>query len=74
MPPTSIQTPLDVKHAIEKADSSQAAIARACNVSRTMVNLVIWHGVQSRKVHRAIARTIEQPVEKVARVLRPAAA
>lgn len=57
--------PLEIKHAIERAGSSQSDIARARGVTPAMVNRVIWNGDVSDHIRRAIARTIGRPVEEV---------
>ncbi|SPD73784.1 conserved hypothetical protein [uncultured Desulfobacterium sp.] len=57
--------PLDIKHAIERAGSSQSEIARERGVTPAMVNRVIWNGDVSDHIRRAIARRIGRPVEDI---------
>lgn len=57
--------PLEIKYAIERAGSTQTAIARQTGRSITWINRVIRHGEVSDPVRRAIARTIGKPVEEV---------
>lgn len=56
--------PIDIKHAIEKAGSNQARIARACGVSAAQVHRVI-HGSVSRHVRQEIARVIGRDVTEI---------
>ena len=56
--------PIDIKHAIEKAGSNQAKIARECSVTPTQVHRVI-HGSVSDHVRQAIARTIGKDVKEI---------
>ena len=57
--------PIDIKHAIEKAGSTQTAIASTCGVTLTQVHRVIFKGTVSDHVRREIARVIGKDVKEL---------
>jgi len=57
--------PIDIKHAIERAGSSQTKIARELHVSVPTVNCVIWRGDVSAPVRNKIAAVIGKPVAEI---------
>lgn len=57
--------PIDIKHAIQQAGWTQIDIARDCQVTPSMVYLVIQHRTVSAKIRRAISRAINRPVESI---------
>ncbi len=60
-------TPLEVKHAIERAGFTQAKIGRKLDppVTPQAVNRIIHAGAISARVHEAIACAINRPVEEI---------
>jgi transcriptional regulator with XRE-family HTH domain len=58
-------TPLEIKHALERAGYTQARIARDCKVSSTTVNKVIKGVAVSTLVRCHIAKVINKPVTEV---------
>lgn len=55
--------PADIKALIEKADSSQADIARDCKVARTTVNKVIYGLTSSRRIAERISTITGESLE-----------
>jgi lambda repressor-like predicted transcriptional regulator len=58
-------TPLEIKHAIERAGTNQAQIARKCGVSETMVYFVLRRERRARHIEEAIAEILDVPVEDI---------
>jgi len=58
-------TPLDIRIAILRSGTTQAAIARSAGCSRELVCRVIDNKVVSDRVRRAIAKAIDVPVEMI---------
>lgn len=57
--------PADIKAAIEKAGSSQIAIARKLGVSDVAVNHVIYGRSTSRRIADEISRVTKIPLSKL---------
>ncbi|MBW2672677.1 MAG: hypothetical protein JRD89_04565 [Deltaproteobacteria bacterium] len=57
--------PIEIKHAIECAGSTQAAIARDLHVTCATVNCVIWRGDVSAPVRNKIASVIGKDVADI---------
>lgn len=58
-------SPLEIKHALERAGYTQTQIAKDCKVSSTTINKVIKGVAVSTLVRLHIAKVINMPVEKV---------
>jgi lambda repressor-like predicted transcriptional regulator len=58
-------TPIEIRVALVRAMTTQAAIARSAGCSREMVNRVIDGKVVSDRIRRAIAEVINIPVERI---------
>ena len=56
---------IDIKYAIEKAGSTQTAIAKTCGVSQVQVFRVINNLTVSDHVRREIARVIGRDVKEI---------
>ncbi len=58
-------TPLEIKHAIENAGSTQRKIARDCGVSDNMVRMVRLGERASRHIAEKISLTINRPINEI---------
>ena len=58
-------TPLEIKHALERAGTNQTKIADACGVSASMVRMVRTGERISRHVAIKISETIKTPVNEI---------
>lgn len=58
-------TPIDIKHALEKAGYTQVEIAEECEVSVPTVNQTIKGTTTSHRIRLCIAKKIGKPVEEV---------
>lgn len=58
-------TPLEIKHALERAGTNQAGIARQCGVSTNMVRMVKTGERASRHIAEAISKAISRPIEEI---------
>lgn len=61
----SDMTPLEIRVAILRSGTTQAAIARSAGCSRELVCRVIDNKVVSDRIRRAIAAAIGIPVERI---------
>lgn len=58
-------TPLEIKHALERAGNSQAKIARECGVSETMVYFVLRRERRAQHIENAVSKAINVPAEEI---------
>lgn len=61
----SDMTPLEIRVAILRSGTTQAAIARSAGCSRELICRVIDNKVVSDRIRRAIATAIGVPVERI---------
>ena len=57
--------PADIKAEIQKAGTSQAEIARELDVSKTVINNVIYGRMTSRRIAECIAEKIKKTLDEI---------
>ncbi len=63
-----VMTPIERKHALEKAGYTQSEIAEECEVTAQTVNVVLMKDKPSHRIRCCIAEKLGKPVEEVFQV------
>lgn len=61
----NLMTPLEIKHALERAGTNQTGIAKACGVSTNMVRMVRTGERVSRHIAEKISGVINAPIHEI---------